>query len=94
MLDERNSVEVKKEQERQDGLREQKPTLMQRIAKSKWSPMSILTDEEYEKMMGERLLRVEADIALIDDKIEGLKKQQKELDAQKEKVDPDQNNRS
>jgi len=79
-------VKVGREKERAEGKREMEPTLMQRVAKSRWSPMSILTDEEYEKMMGERLLRVEADIALIDDKIEGLRKEQKELDVQKERV--------
>ena len=84
MLDERNTVAVRMEEERAAGTREQAPTLMQRMAKSKWSPLSVLTDEEYEKMMGERLLSVEADIALIDDKIEGLRKQQKEQDAQRE----------
>lgn len=40
---------------------------------SKWSPLKKLTDEEYLDMMGEKILKVEADIALIDDKITELR---------------------
>lgn len=40
---------------------------------SKWSLLKKLTDEEYVHMMGEKILRVEADIALIDDRIAQLK---------------------
>jgi len=43
-------------------------------SKSKWSPMKVLSDEEYREMLGERLLRVNADIALVDERIEGLRK--------------------
>lgn len=40
---------------------------------SKWSPLKKLSDAEYVDMMGEKILRVEADIALIDEHIEKLK---------------------
>ena len=40
--------------------------------------------EEYEKMMQEKLLRVEVDIAMIDDKIEMLRKQAAEMEAQRQ----------
>ncbi|POR33113.1 Uncharacterized protein TPAR_06692 [Tolypocladium paradoxum] len=40
---------------------------------SKWSPLKKLTDEEYVDMMGEKILKVEADIALIDDRIAELR---------------------
>jgi len=56
---------------------------MQKIAKSKWSPMQVLTDDDYENMMQEKLLRVEAQIAVIDDKIDVLKKQAFELETQR-----------
>lgn len=42
---------------------------------SKWSPLKKLTDEEYISMMDEKILRVDADIALIDDKIAQLREQ-------------------
>ena len=41
----------------------------QRVADSKYSPMKVLSDEEYEKVLREKLVRVEAEIALIDDDI-------------------------
>lgn len=62
---------------------EPKETLMQRIAKSKWSPMSILTDEQYEEMLQEKLLRVEAEIAMVDDRIEAMKKQARQAEARR-----------
>lgn len=52
-----------------------KDNIMTRFSKSKWSPMSVLTDEQYEDMLQERLLKVEAEIAIIDERIEGFKKE-------------------
>lgn len=41
--------------------------------RSKYSPLRKLTDEEYESFIGEKMLKIEAEIALIDDKISELK---------------------
>ncbi|KAK1237911.1 hypothetical protein MKX08_002490 [Trichoderma sp. CBMAI-0020] len=41
--------------------------------RSKWSPLKKLTDQEYIDMMEEKILRVEADIALIDERITELR---------------------
>lgn len=43
------------------------PSLVDRITSSKWSPMTKLSDEEYERMLKERLVRVEAEIALVEE---------------------------
>ncbi|KAJ5710154.1 hypothetical protein N7493_009746 [Penicillium malachiteum] len=45
-----------------------------RLAESKWVPLRHLSDEEYRGMLGEKLLSLEAEIALLDEKIEGLEK--------------------
>lgn len=45
---------------------------------SKFSPMKVLTDQEYNVMLQEKLLNVNAQIALIDESIEALRKQEKE----------------
>lgn len=37
--------------------------------------MSVLSDEDYEKMMQEKLLVVEANIALVDEKLDELRMQ-------------------
>lgn len=74
-LDKRNSQELR-EQAQLKALGDDRPkeTLVQKFAKSKWSPMSVLTDEQYEEMLQEKLLKVEADIAIIDERIEAVKK--------------------
>jgi hypothetical protein len=45
---------------------------------SPWSPLQKLSDEEYVSMMQEKILRVDADIALIDDRIAKLREEQQE----------------
>ncbi|KAL5114161.1 hypothetical protein ACEQ8H_007958 [Pleosporales sp. CAS-2024a] len=73
-LDRRNSQQLhERAQLRAVGADTPKETLVQRFAKSKWSPMSVLTDEQYQDMLQEQLLRFEAEIAMIDEKIEGLR---------------------
>ena len=52
-----------------------KPNLLERVANSKWSPMKVLSDEDYESMLQEKLLRVEADIAVLDDHLVVLRQQ-------------------
>jgi len=46
---------------------------------SKWSPMKVLSDKEYEDMLREKLLRVNAEIALVDESIAALRAQEKEM---------------
>ncbi|KAJ5690595.1 hypothetical protein N7462_004987 [Penicillium macrosclerotiorum] len=46
----------------------------QRVAESKWIPLRHLSDQEYRGMLSEKLLSVEAEIALLDEKIEELEK--------------------
>lgn len=45
---------------------------------SRWSPLKKLTDQEYLDLMGEKMLRLEADIALIDDRIAELRTLERE----------------
>jgi hypothetical protein len=40
---------------------------------SAWSPMKPLTDEEYEKILQQKLLKVEVEISLVDDQIAELR---------------------
>ncbi|KAL2017875.1 hypothetical protein VTK56DRAFT_1579 [Thermocarpiscus australiensis] len=44
---------------------------------SKWSPVTRLSDQDYEKILEEKLLRVEADIAVVDDHIRELRESEK-----------------
>jgi hypothetical protein len=47
----------------------------QRLASLKWMPVTVLKDGEYEDMLRERQLKLEAEIALVDERIEALKTQ-------------------
>lgn len=62
-----------------------KPALWRRLADSKYSPVTILSDEQYENILQERLLRVEADIAIIDDQIKDLEDRSNDEQDMKEK---------
>jgi hypothetical protein len=82
-LDARNSSDLQQQAVlKEKGEDKPKESFMYKIAKSKWSPMSVLSDEEYVNMMQEKMLRVEADIAVIDDKIEAFRKKAVELEGQ------------
>lgn len=54
-----------------------KGNVFQRLANKKWTPFTVLTDQEYKTMLDEKLLRFEAEIALIDDRIEALRAKEK-----------------
>ena len=43
------------------------------LLESKWSPLKPFSDEDYKAMLEEKLLGIEADISLVDDKIAALK---------------------
>jgi hypothetical protein len=53
-----------------------KEPLWRRALNSKYSPMKVLSDDQYADMLKEKLLRVNADIAVVDDDISKWKKQQ------------------
>lgn len=93
VLDQRHTVEVDAENERARLFREggvvQPRTwrgFMDYVADMKWSPIKKLSDDEYEAMLQEKLVGVEADIALIDEEIERVKRLAVE-DEQAKKVD-------
>jgi hypothetical protein len=47
-----------------------------RAMNSSWSPVKRLSDDDYAKMLEEKLVRVEADIAILDDEIAKFKEEQ------------------
>ena len=44
---------------------------------SKWSPLTPLTDEHYVSILEEKILRIDAEIAIIDDNLAGIRAEQK-----------------
>lgn len=53
-----------------------------RMAKKEWSPITVMTDEEYLKVLEERMLKIDAEISIFDDRIADLKTQQREEEVQ------------
>ena len=47
----------------------------ERVGERKWSPMKSLSNEEYAAMLRERQMKVDVEIAVIDDKIAALRKE-------------------
>jgi hypothetical protein len=47
--------------------------LLQRIMDSPWMPLKSLSDDDYESMLREKLIRTEAEIALIDERLVDLR---------------------
>ena len=52
--------------------------LLQRIGQSRFVPFTVLSDEEYEATLKEKLVRIEAQVALLDDDIKRLEAQEPE----------------
>jgi BMFP domain-containing protein YqiC len=67
-------------QHRRDSPKPAQP-MWKRVLSHKWSPMKLLTDEEYAEHMNRKLLKTEADIALLDDRIQELEDSQSSGDS-------------
>lgn len=50
-----------------------RPSIVQQLTESKWVPLKALSDQQYEEMLQEKLLKVEIEISVIDGKIATLK---------------------
>ncbi|KAL8767009.1 MAG: hypothetical protein Q9209_006363 [Squamulea sp. 1 TL-2023] len=48
--------------------------LWKRVLNTKWSPMKVLSNEQYEKMLREKLVKVEAELAIVEEDIEKVKR--------------------
>jgi hypothetical protein len=49
--------------------------ILQRMAESKWIPLRSLSDDEFRNLLNEKLLSIEVDISLLDEKIESLERE-------------------
>lgn len=73
-LDARHSEQVALEVETaKEGKEKGERGFWDRFAEMKWSPLKTLTDEEYRDILREKLLMVDADIALLDEQVERLR---------------------
>lgn len=51
----------------------------ERIAEMKWSPLTVLSDDDYANILKERLLRLEAEIASVDEEVERLRGEERRM---------------
>lgn len=51
-----------------------KRSLLERILSSKWLPMKKLSDEEYRDRLKENLVKVEAELSMVDDRLQEHKR--------------------
>ncbi|KAF2197339.1 hypothetical protein GQ43DRAFT_381238 [Delitschia confertaspora ATCC 74209] len=65
---------------------EERGNWLKRFAQTKWSPMTVLSDEEYEKMLKEKLLRIETDLELVEERLVELKAKKVRRDAMQAQV--------
>jgi len=55
-----------------------RPSIVQ-LTESKWVPLKALSDQQYEEILQEKLLKVEVEISMIDEKIATLKATERDL---------------
>ena len=48
-------------------------SILDSIASSRWVPLKPLSDEEYDQILRDRLLKTEAELSMINDEINDLK---------------------
>ena len=59
--------------------------IWQTLAEKKWSPMKLLTDKEYEAILREKILKVDAEIAILDEDLDALREKERIKDGQDER---------
>lgn len=73
-LDARHSQQVAMETDSvNEGRMKKQRGFWNKIADMRWSPLKTLTDEEYGDILREKLLRVDAEIALVSEQVEKLR---------------------
>jgi hypothetical protein len=48
-------------------------SIMQQLTESKWVPLKTLSDQQYEEILQQKLLKIDVEISLIDENIATLK---------------------
>lgn len=70
-MDARHAMRVRRAEAESEG--EAADGVWSRIVASRWNPVKRLGDEEYEGMLQEKLIRVEAEIALVEEDLARMK---------------------
>ena len=79
--DERHTQQSVRVEEEQRGLTERrdvKEGWIDKVASMKWTGLTKLSDEEYAGILGEKVLKIEAEVAIIEEEIEKLRRKERE----------------
>ena len=88
-LDARHSKQVASDiQAAAEGKTLGKKRFWERVAEMKWSPLTAVSDEDYGNLLKEKLLRVEAEIALVDEEMERLRGEERRMKERQDKASP------
>lgn len=88
-LDARHTEQVASEaQAAAEGQEKPVKRFWESVAEMKWSPLTVLSDEDYGNILKEKLLRVEAEIALVDEEVERLKGEERRMNERQRKEAP------
>lgn len=88
-LDARHSDQVAADiQAAAEGKEKDRKRFWQRIAEMKWTPLTAVSDEDYGNMLKGRLLRVEAEIASVDEEMERLRGEERRMKERQGKEPP------
>lgn len=60
----------------------QEPTMgfWRRLSERSWSPVKVMSDEEYAELLQQKMMKVDVEIAILDDRIAALRKEQQPED--------------
>ena len=88
-LDARHSEQVASDiQAAVEGKNKDGKRFWERVAEMKWSPLTAVSDEDYGNLLKEKLLRVDAEIALVDEEVERLKGEERRMKERLRKEPP------
>ena len=79
-LDARHSAQVASDaQAVAEGKEKVGKRFWERIAEMKWSPLTVLSDGDYAIVLKEKLLRLEAEIASVDEEVEKMRGEEQRM---------------
>ena len=79
-LDARHSEQVASDaQAEAEGKKNDRKSFWAKLAGMKWSPVTVLSNEDYANILEEKLLRVDAEIALLDEEVERLQGEERSI---------------
>ncbi|CAF9918637.1 MAG: hypothetical protein ALECFALPRED_000772 [Alectoria fallacina] len=89
VLDARHSEQVASDaRAAAEGKRKDGKRFWERVAEMKWSLLTVVSDEDYDNMLKEKLLRVEAEIAMVDEEVERLRGEERRMKEKQGKEPP------